>query len=68
MDKKKSDLPDFDELNDRVIAEPTSSPTLVIKTNLDSKNISKDNPYSKTSETSTEFKNFFKDWLPWILH
>lgn len=64
MDKKKNDLPDFNELNDRVIAEPSASPSLVIKTNLDSENINKDNPYS-TNNRSSEFKNFFKDW--WVM-
>lgn len=62
MDKKNTDLPDFNTLNDRVIAEPSSSPSLVIKTNLDSEDIDKDNPYAK-GESSTDFKNFFKDWL-----
>lgn len=60
MDKKNTDLPDFNTLNDRVIAEPSSSPSLVIKTNLDSEDIDKDNPYAK-GESSTDFKNFFKD-------
>ncbi|MGM0873944.1 MAG: hypothetical protein ACQEWV_03945 [Bacillota bacterium] len=61
MDKKKTALPDFNKLNDRVIAEHSTSPSLVIKTNLDSEDIDKDNPYSNKSESSTDFKNFFKD-------
>jgi hypothetical protein len=61
MDKQKITLPDFNELNDRIIADPPSSPSIVIKTNLDSDNIEKENPYSNHSETSTNFKNFFKD-------
>ena len=41
-------LPDFNELNDRVIAErSTSGPVLVIKTNLDPEDPSVENPYIK---------------------
>jgi hypothetical protein len=58
---KQNDLPDFNELTDRIIAEPTSSPTLVIKTNLDQENIEKENPYSTNKKISANFKNFFKE-------
>lgn len=56
-------LPDFNELNDRVIAEPSASgPTLVIKTNLDPKDPTVDNPYfqneSKTS--NKQFEDYFE--------
>lgn len=61
MSKKKNELPDFNELNDRLIAEPSSSPTLVIKTNLDLENSNECNPYYDKDQASTEFKNFFKD-------
>jgi hypothetical protein len=61
MDKKKNNLPDFNELNDRLIAEPSTSPQLVIKTNLDSEDINQENPYATKNESSTKFKNFFKD-------
>jgi hypothetical protein len=55
MEKKKSgQLPDFDELNDRVIAEASPSPTLVIKTNLDPKNIAEENPYYDPKATKAE--------------
>ncbi|KKI88746.1 hypothetical protein WQ54_30005 [Bacillus sp. SA1-12] len=60
MDIQKNNLPDFKELNDRVIAEPSPSPSIAIKTNLDSDDITKENPYS-TSHASSEFKNFFKE-------
>lgn len=61
MSEKKNKLPDFNELNDRLIAEPSSSPTLVIKTNLDLENSNESNPYNDKDHTSKEFKNFFKD-------
>ncbi|MBM7693826.1 hypothetical protein JOC77_003270 [Peribacillus deserti] len=58
------DLPDFNELNDRIIAERrTSGPTLVIKTNLDPDNSTEDNPYCQNKElTDTkEFRKYFED-------
>ncbi|WP_026694324.1 hypothetical protein [Peribacillus kribbensis] len=58
------DLPDFNELNDRIIAERrTSGPSLVIKTNLDPGNSTEDNPYYKNEEeTDTgEFRKYFED-------
>ncbi|MGM7721968.1 hypothetical protein [uncultured Metabacillus sp.] len=61
MDYPKTNLPDFKELNDRIIAEPSPSPSLAIKTNLDSDDITKENPYSTDSRSSSEFKNFFKE-------
>ncbi|KAB2332339.1 hypothetical protein F7731_17210 [Cytobacillus depressus] len=57
-------LPDFDQLNDRIIAEQrTSGPTLVIKTNLDPKDSTVENPYYENEKTSNtkEFRNFFED-------
>ncbi len=48
MESKKpgdGQLPDFRELNDRIIAERNPGPTLVIKTNLDPKDASENNPY-----------------------
>ncbi|PLT31390.1 hypothetical protein [Peribacillus deserti] len=58
------DLPDFDQLNDRIIAERrTSGPMLVIKTNLDPDNSTEDNPYYQNRElTETkEFRKYFED-------
>jgi hypothetical protein len=43
-------MPDFKELNDRIIAEPSSSPSLVIKTNADPKSVVEDNPYVQGKE------------------
>ncbi|APH04649.1 hypothetical protein A9C19_07740 [Bacillus weihaiensis] len=64
MDKLKSNskMPKFNDLNDRIIAEATTSPTLVIKTNLDTPNVEKENPYlNEEKEATRNFKNFFKD-------
>jgi hypothetical protein len=58
------DLPDFKELNDRIIAEQgTSGPTLVIKTNLDPKDSTADNPYvqNENQADSKKFKDFFEE-------
>lgn len=38
-DRQGDDLPDFAQLNDRLIARPPSSPMLVIRTNLDKEEI-----------------------------
>lgn len=56
-------LPDFDQLNDRVIAQHTEEPMLVIKTNLDPKDSTENNPYYKNKEqTDTkEFREYFED-------
>lgn len=56
-------LPDFDQLNDRVIAEHTAAPMLVIKTNLDPKDSTEDNPYYKNKEQTVteEFREYFED-------
>ncbi|MDQ6597008.1 hypothetical protein E2K98_00630 [Bacillus salipaludis] len=53
-------LPDFDKLNDRIIAERPSEPMLVIKTNLDSKNVKEENPYYH-GENTKEFQEFFDE-------
>ncbi|WP_153126635.1 hypothetical protein [Peribacillus tepidiphilus] len=57
------DLPDFKELNDRLIAErSTSGPTLVIKTNLDPKDSTVENPYYQNEENTDkkEFRDYFE--------
>ncbi|WP_088013536.1 hypothetical protein [Gottfriedia acidiceleris] len=57
-------LPDFNELNDRIIAEHgTTGPTLVIKTNLDPKDSTVDNPYyrNETHTPKKPFKNYFEE-------
>ncbi|MDE3838941.1 hypothetical protein C0966_06065 [Bacillus methanolicus] len=56
-------LPDFDSLNDRIIVTHSSEPMLVIKTNLDPKDSTEDNPYYKNnSRTDTKaFRNYFEE-------
>ncbi|WP_042342388.1 hypothetical protein [Bacillus timonensis] len=55
-------VPDFKELNDRIIAEASDEPILVIKTNLDPKNVTEDNPYYKKSTTNEEeFTSYFEE-------
>ncbi|KRF61012.1 hypothetical protein ASG99_08785 [Bacillus sp. Soil768D1] len=54
------ELPDFKDLNDRIIAQPSQSPRLVIKTNLDAKNVTDKNPY--TDRISSEgFNEYFEE-------
>lgn len=56
-------MPDFNELEDRLIANATPEPTLVIKTNLDPKDSTVDNPYYQNTElTDTErFRDYFEE-------
>ncbi|GHH96619.1 hypothetical protein [Neobacillus kokaensis] len=56
-------VPDFDKLNDRIIAEMPSEPMIVIKTNLDPKNVMDQNPYYQSGEIKDpkEFKNYFEE-------
>ncbi|WP_313799777.1 hypothetical protein [Cytobacillus sp.] len=58
------DLPDFNELNDRIIAERrTSGPIVEIKTNLDPKDSTIDNPYiqNKYNTDLKAFRDFFEE-------
>jgi hypothetical protein len=61
-DKKQNSLPDFNSLDDRMIAKHTQSPMLVIKTNLDPKDSTEDNPYfTANNQTDTkQFRDFFE--------
>lgn len=56
-------MPEFKQLSDRLIAKPPSGPMLVIKTNLDPKDATEDNPYfQKDGPTDREaFLNFFEE-------
>jgi hypothetical protein len=57
----KKPLPDFDRLTDRIINEPSDEPMLVIKTNLDPKQVTEENPYTQGKQTvSKTFETFFK--------
>lgn len=63
MDKKnRHEKADFDNLDDRVIAEQPSEPMLVIKTNLDPKDSTVDNPYysNKSNSDTKAFREFFE--------
>jgi hypothetical protein len=60
--KSKKDMPDFKQLEDRVIAEPSPEPMLVIKTNLDPKNVTEENPYLKDQPIDEkEFREYFEE-------
>ncbi|MGD6967964.1 hypothetical protein FZC78_06840 [Rossellomorea vietnamensis] len=61
-DKKQRD-PNFDSLDDRLIASRPSSPSLVIKTNLDQQNTEELNPYyqKENQKDPEKFQNFFKE-------
>jgi hypothetical protein len=66
MEPKKpgnKEMPDFDKLNDRMIAESPSGAMLVIKTNLDPKDVTENNPYYDNSEINDpkEFKDYFEE-------
>jgi len=56
-------LPDFKELKDRIIAEPSESPRLVIKTNLDTDSVKEENPYARSEqdETNTLLRDYFDE-------
>ncbi|KGX92738.1 hypothetical protein N781_15655 [Pontibacillus halophilus JSM 076056 = DSM 19796] len=65
MDEKQQvDRPVFDDLNDRLIAEPTDAPAFSVKTSTDPKSVLEDNPYFDRSKPHTKeeiekFKAFF---------
>lgn len=56
-------LPDFKELNDRIIANPSTGPQLVIKTNLDPKDVKEENPYFESGHASNseKFNEYFEE-------
>lgn len=56
-------LPDFDQLNDRIIAEQPAEPHLIIKTNLDPQDSTENNPYYRGEDTSNPkaFKDYFEE-------
>jgi hypothetical protein len=54
-------LPDFKQLTDRFINEPSDEPMLVIKTNLDPKQVTEENFYAQGKKNvSKTFEAFFK--------
>lgn len=56
-------MPDFEQLNDRMINEGPSTPFLAIKTNLDPKDSTESNPYYKDKEPKDpkEFRAYFEE-------
>ncbi|MBA2875082.1 hypothetical protein [Thermaerobacillus caldiproteolyticus] len=57
----KKTLPDFKQLNDRIIAEPSHEPKLVIETNLDPQQATEENPYAEGAQrVSKTFEAFFQ--------
>lgn len=55
-------MPDFKQLEDRVIANPSPEPMLVIKTNLDPKDVTEENPYLKNKPMDEEeFREYFDE-------
>jgi len=57
-----SQMPDFKELTDRMIANPSTSPKLVIKTNLDPKTVADENPYYRQQgNDEEEFTEYFEE-------
>lgn len=55
-------MPDCRELTDRLIVDKPSEPMLVIKTNLDPKDSTENNPYyrSKTKTDKDTFRDYFE--------
>ncbi|WRP07067.1 hypothetical protein U9J35_02565 [Rossellomorea aquimaris] len=63
VNKGNKDMPDFKQLNDRVIAEEPKGPFLAIKTNMDTAGV-KDNPYASAHaepEQDEKLQQFFED-------
>jgi hypothetical protein len=56
-------MPDFDQLNDRIIAESSPTPMLVIKTNLDPKYATENNPYYQDTDVKNvkKIKEYFEE-------
>ena len=56
-------IPDFNELTDRLIIETKSEPMLVIKTNLDPKDSTESNPYyqAKNTKDPNAFRDYFEE-------
>ncbi|MED1913743.1 hypothetical protein P4V64_00340 [Bacillus thuringiensis] len=52
-DTRENDLPDFKQLDDRLIAQPPNSPIIAIRTNLDKEPNDVDNPYVQQDSTPT---------------
>lgn len=63
--QNQKNQPNFNELNDRFIGETPDHPSLSMRTDLDPKDVTKDNPYfdetkEHTQEEMEKFKKFFQ--------
>lgn len=54
------EMPDFKELNDRIIAKHSTGPALVIRTNLDEQDATENNPYYN-GLNEKEIKDYFQE-------
>jgi hypothetical protein len=60
--EENKDMPDFQHLNDRIIANPSPEPSIVIKTNLDPKEPTDENPYFIEGKSDEEkFSSYFSE-------
>ncbi|TKI57062.1 hypothetical protein E8L90_17195 [Brevibacillus antibioticus] len=61
-DNGENDLPDFKQLDDRLIAQPPTSPIFAIRTNLDKEPNDVDNPYvQQDSKPTGQYKGEAND-------
>lgn len=63
--KQKPKMTNFDDLDDRIIGEATQEPSFSIKTNLDPKDPTEENPYFNKNEHHSKediekFKKYFQ--------
>lgn len=58
-----NEMPDFKKLNDRMIVDHSNDPVLVIKTNLDPKDATENNPYYQHKDNNHEDKEAFIDFF-----
>ena len=56
-------IADFAQLNDRIVLESTPTPMIVIKTNLDPKDVTENNPYYQDDDVKNlkAVKNYFEE-------
>jgi|GraSoiStandDraft_51_1057287.scaffolds.fasta_scaffold5463528_1 hypothetical protein len=56
-------IADFAQLNDRIVLESTPTPMIVIKTNLDPKDVTENNPYYQDDDVKNPkaVKNYFEE-------
>ena len=56
-------IADFAQLNDRIVLESTPTPMIVIKTNLDPKDVTENNPYYQDDDVKNPkaVQNYFEE-------